>query len=148
MGAMSLKKIAITSLKQIETAGGNVLHAMKECDDGFAGFGEAYFSWISPGAIKAWKRHTRMTMNLVVPVGHVKFVFRDVDLDSLNEEFFVKEIGANCYSRITVPPGIWFGFQGLHISPSLVLNIGNIPHDPCEVERLTLDDINYEWSNL
>jgi len=148
VGAMSLKKIAITSLKQIETAGGNVLHAMKECDDGFAGFGEAYFSWISPGAIKAWKRHTRMTMNLVVPVGHVKFVFRDVDLDSLNEEFFVKEIGANCYSRITVPPGIWFGFQGLHISPSLVLNIGNIPHDPCEVERLTLDDINYEWSNL
>ena len=41
--------------------------------------------------------------------------------------------------------GIWFGFQGLCTSPSLVLNIASISHDPNEVERCSLSDINYEW---
>ena len=145
---MKLKEILVTPLLKIETAGGNVLHAMKERDEGYTGFGEAYFSWISHGAIKAWKRHLLMTMNLVVPVGQVKFVFRYVNPDTRVEEFCIEELGVNRYARITVPPGIWFGFQGLHASQSLILNIASIPHDPREVERLELMDVDYEWAHL
>jgi dTDP-4-dehydrorhamnose 3,5-epimerase len=144
---MSLADIVVTPLQQIQTAGGDVFHAMKQCDAGYAGFGEAYFSWLSFGAIKAWKRHTRMTMNIVVPVGHVRFVFRCEGLNGSND-FRVEEVGQNRYARITVPPGIWFGFQGLQAPQSLVLNIASIPHDPNEVERLSLTDINYEWGDL
>lgn len=139
---MSLDDILITPLARIATTGGDVLHAMKQSDVGYAGFGEAYFSWIATGAIKAWKRHTRMTMNVVVPVGRVRFVFR---LDG-GDEFRVQEIGVDCYARLTVPPGIWFGFQGLAEPQSLVLNIASIPHDPNEVQRLALSDIQYDWS--
>jgi dTDP-4-dehydrorhamnose 3,5-epimerase len=145
MGAMNLVDILVTPLRQIETAGGDVLHAMKQTDAGFIGFGEAYFSWVTTGAIKAWKRHTQMTMNLVVPVGQVRFVFRCINADGI-DEFRVEDIGANRYARITVPPGIWFGFQGLHAQESLVLNIASIVHDPNEVERLALTDIKYEWN--
>ena len=142
MGAMKLADILVTPLRQIETAGGDVLHAMKQTDAGYTGFGEAYFSWVSAGAIKAWKRHTRMTMNVVVPVGQVRFVFRCINADGA-DEFRVEDIGTNRYARITVPPGIWFGFQRLHAHQSLVLNIASIAHDLNEVERLLLTDINY-----
>lgn len=142
---MKLADILLTPLSRIETTGGDVLHAMKQSDAGYAGFGEAYFSWVSAGAVKAWKRHTRMTMNVVVPVGQVRFVFRLVNSDGA-EEFRVEEVGVDRYARITVPPGIWFGFQGLNTPQSLVLNIASIPHDPNEVERLALSDINYVWS--
>lgn len=139
---MSLNDILITPLARIPTQGGDVLHAMRRDDTGYAGFGEVYFSWVAPGAIKAWKRHTRMTMNVVAPVGNVRFVFR---LDGANE-FRVEEIGVDRYARLTVPPGIWFGFQGLAEAHSLVLNIANLPHDPNEVERLPLSNINYAWN--
>jgi dTDP-4-dehydrorhamnose 3,5-epimerase len=144
MGTMKLADILVTPLQRIEIAGGDVLHGMKQDDLGYAGFGEAYFSWVSAGAVKAWKRHTRMTMNIVVPVGQAKFVFRCIDEDGL-EEFRIEEVGVNRYARITVPPGVWFGFQGVHIPQNLVLNIASIPHDPSEVERLQLSDINYIW---
>lgn len=145
MGAMNLTDIQVTPLSQIETAGGDVLHAMKKNDAGYVGFGEAYFSWISVGAIKAWKRHTQMTMNVVVPVGQVRFVFRYVNAVGV-EAFRIEEIGVDRYARVTVPPGIWFGFQGLHLPKSLVLNIASISHDPYEVERQAITDIDYDWN--
>ena len=142
---MKLADILLTPLPRIQTTGGDVLHAMKQSDAGCAGFGEAYFSWVSVAAVKAWKRHLRMTMNVVVPVGQVRFVFRLVNADGA-EEFRVEEIGVERYARITVPPGIWFGFQGLAAPQSLVLNIASIPHDPNEAERLALSDVKYIWS--
>lgn len=142
MGTMNLDAISITPLARIATVGGDVLHAIKHNDVGYFGFGEIYFSWINFNAVKAWKRHTQMTMNVVVPVGRVRFVFC---LDG-TDEFRVEDIGVDRYVRVTVPPGIWFGFKGLAAPQSLVLNVGNIPHDPEEVERLQLSDIKYTWN--
>jgi dTDP-4-dehydrorhamnose 3,5-epimerase len=144
MGAIGLPRIVVTPLARIATAGGDVLHALKNTDDGYSNFGEAYFSWVTLDSIKAWKRHLRMTMNLVVPAGRVKFVFyAEVDggKQLLNEE----TIGVEHYARITVPPGVWFGFKGLSSPQSLVLNLASIPHDPSEVERLPLGALPYDW---
>ncbi len=80
-------------------------------------------------------------MNIVVPVGQVRFVFRSDD-----DKFRVEEIGVDRYARLSVPPRIWFGFQGLAEPQSLVLNIASIPHDPNEVKRLMLPEIEYDWS--
>ena len=122
MGAMKLADILVTPLRRIENAGGDVLHGMKQSDVGYTGFGEAYFSSVSAGATKAWKRHMKMTMNVVVPVGMVRFVFRCVNADNV-EEFRVEEIGEDRYVRLTVPSGIWFGFQGLTSGYSLLMNV-------------------------
>ncbi len=142
MGAISLDDIVVTPLKRIPTDDGDVLHAMKQSDVGYSGFGEVYFSWVLNGTVKAWKCHTKMTLNLVVPVGMVKFVFC---LNGFNE-FRVEEIGVERYVRLTVPPGVWFGFQGRAEPQNLVMNIANISHDPNEAKRLTLSDIKYDWS--
>lgn len=136
-----LSNIEVTPLKHIKVEGGDVLHALKNSDPSFNGFGEAYFSWINNGSVKAWKCHTKMTMNIIVPVGKVRFVFH---LEG-TKEFRVEEIGDNRYIRLTIPPGIWFGFQGISSRQSLVLNIANILHNPNEIKRLNLSEINYDW---
>jgi len=140
MGQIKLNDIIVTPLARINTTGGDVLHGMKSSDNGYAGFGEAYFSWIDGNAVKAWKRHTRMRMNIIVPVGKVRLVFFND-----TEGFRVEEIGTDNYVRLTVPPGIWFGFQGLGMPKNLLLNIASISHDPTEVERIEIHTINYNW---
>lgn len=141
MGTVSLEQIIITPLKRISVPGGDVLHALKCTDDGFRGFGEAYFSTVEAGAIKAWKLHRRMTLNLVVPIGEVRFVFIPED----DQTWQTETIGISNYARLTVPPKIWFGFQGLAVPFSLILNMANIPHEPDEVERKPLEAFDYGW---
>jgi dTDP-4-dehydrorhamnose 3,5-epimerase len=141
MGQITLGDIIVHPLARIPASGGDVFHVLKQSDYGYRGFGEAYFSAIGAGRIKAWKRHKRMTMNIVIPVGSVRFVFR---LDQ-GDAFRTEVLGLDCYSRITVPPGIWFGFQGLGGGESLLLNISDIPHQESEVERLEVTKIEYAW---
>lgn len=143
MGAVSIKNIAISPQKIISAKGGDVLHIMKFKDPSFAGFEEAYFSKIENNAKKGWKKHKFMTLNLVVPLGKVKFVFTD-DLSNFRTEI----IGESRYVRLTVPPGIWFAFQGLQNPYSLILNLANIVHDPNEIEREDINEIKYDWSRF
>jgi len=136
-----LNKIFTTPLSRINVDGGDVLHGMKDSDNGYSGFGESYFSFIEGGVIKGWKRHNEMILNLVVPIGNAKFVFCNEE----SNEFRAFEIGENNYARLTVPAGIWFGFKGLKDPESLILNISNIPHDPTEVDKLALSAFKYDW---
>jgi dTDP-4-dehydrorhamnose 3,5-epimerase len=140
-----IKDVLITKLDVIDTPGGNVMHGIKETSIGYSGFGEAYFSQVNESAVKAWKRHKNMTLNLVVPVGKIKFVLFD-DRDESNIRFQEVIISRDNYCRLTVPPMVWMGFQGLSSEESMLLNIANIEHDPGEVDRLEIDKINYDWS--
>lgn len=142
IGLTSMNGINVTPLKTIATTGGDVLHAIKSSDSGFMGFGEAYFSMIGQSQIKAWKLHTKMTMNLVVPIGAVDFVF----FDSVN--FKTVRASKETYVRITVAPNIWFGFKGAGHEHSLILNLANIEHDPIESRRLSIGDIPFNWENI
>lgn len=137
---MTVDQILITPLKRIALAGGDVLHAMKRDDPGYVDFGEVYFSIVKNHAIKAWKRHLKMTLNFVVPVGIVRFVFID-DLGCMREEL----VGTDNYVRLTIPPKIWFGFKGETPPHSLLMNIADIHHDPDEIERKSVDEFKFDW---
>lgn len=141
MGKEMLDRISVTPLRRIDVEGGDVLHGLRRDDPDFVAFGEAYFSWVHFGAVKAWKRHTRMTSNLVVPVGTIGFVFAS----SPDGDVRTEVVGEQRYARVTVPPGIWFGFTGLAEPSSLLLNIADIPHDPAEVDRAEPCDFAYSW---
>ena len=140
-----IKDMLITPLDVIDTPGGNVMHAMKESSAGYLGFGEVYFSQVDKGIIKAWKRHKKMTLNLVVPVGKIRFVLFD-NRKLTNGRFQEVIISKDNYCRLTIPPMVWLGFQGLSDDGSMLLNIANIEHNPGEVDRLEVDKINYDWS--
>jgi len=136
--------IVLTPLSIIKTPNGSVLHAMKNNDSGFNGYGEAYFSEIEPQAIKAWKQHKEMTLNLIVPVGAIRFVLLD---DRISKEGNLQQIvlSKNNYQRLTVPPMVWVGFQGVSNGTSMLLNIANITHSPDEVNVKDINEINFKW---
>lgn len=131
--------IIITPLKKIPLEEGDVLHVLKDSDSEFLGFKEAYFSQIKKNKIKGWKKHLKMTMNLVIPIGQVQFNFYDENKNLLENII----VGEDNYCRITVPPKIWFGFKGLSLHTSYILNISNETHDPSEVERKPLSFLNF-----
>ena len=140
-----IEGIIETQLKVIPSVDGNVLHGIRSTDKSFVGFEEAYFSFINKDHVKAWKCHKKMTLNLIVPVGKVKFVF----IDNREEPSSFKKIqtfdlSQNPYTRLTVPPYIWFGFKGL-ARQNLILNITNVIHDQKEVLRKNLNEIDFDW---
>jgi dTDP-4-dehydrorhamnose 3,5-epimerase len=139
--------VIITPLKSISIPGGDVLHAMKCSDTGYTGFGEAYFSIIKPGIIKAWKRHKEMALNLIVPVGTIRFVMFDDNNESPSYNSFQDVVlSRNNYCRLTIPPMIWLGFQCVGEDDAMLLNLASIIHDPDEAERKETNNIEFDWS--
>jgi dTDP-4-dehydrorhamnose 3,5-epimerase len=146
MDQINIEGIILTPLKIIETPGGNIKHAVKASDDGFDSFGEAYFSYIKTGDIKAWKKHKEMTMNLIVPEGKIRFVlYDDREGSSTKGDFQELIIGEGNYIRLTVPPMVWMGFEGVDNEISMLLNVANIEHRPEEQQRKSLEEIHYNW---
>ncbi len=139
----SLNQIVVTKLKTIPTQGGDILHVLKSSSIGYKDFGEVYFSWINAHSIKAWKKHKNMTLNLVAPIGKVKFIFHDINHPNIYRE---EIIGENDYLRLTVPPGIWFGFHSLFHKPSLITNVSDVEHDENEVLRVDKNFFSFDWS--
>ena len=132
--------VILTPLKQIYHPKGDLFHGMKKSDNGYDGFGEAYFSTINKDDIKGWKTHKKMTLNLIVPVGKIKFVVYNEE----TKEFFSVILSQNNYQRLTVGPNLWMAFQGVG-EYNMLLNLASIEHDPTEAISVDLSEIDYEW---
>ena len=132
--------VILTPLKQIHNPKGDIFHAMKKSDDGFDGFGEAYFSTIHKNDTKGWKKHTKMTLNLIVSSGAIRFVVYDEN----TKEFFNFVISQENYLRLTVKAGLWMAFRGMEEN-NMLLNLASIEHNPEEAKNLELNEIQYEW---
>ena len=117
---------------------GDILHGMKAGDGGFDGFGEAYFSSVGKGEIKGWKKHSIMTLNLLVPLGEIEFVIHD------GREFFTITLSKANHHRLTVWPNLWLAFKGL-APENMLLNLASHIHEPSESKNLPLKDIDYKW---
>ena len=140
--------VLLAPLRVIDTPGGDVLHGVKQGDLGFDGFGEAYFSTVEEGAIKAWKRHHEMVLNLIVPEGAVRFVLFDDRPESTTFGKYQEiNLSRKNYQRLTVPPMLWIGFQGISEGENILLNVACIPHRSDEADRLALEEIEYYWGN-
>lgn len=142
-----IKGIALHPLKQIRVSKGDVWHAFKCNDDGYVGFGEAYFTHIDAGEVKGWKRHNRYTLNLVVIKGAVRFVFYDDREGSATQGKYEEVILSSIdnYQRLTVDPGLWMAFQGVSEEQSMLIDLIPELHNADESDRKELSDIIYNW---
>ncbi|MBD5646835.1 MAG: dTDP-4-dehydrorhamnose 3,5-epimerase [Desulfovibrio sp.] len=143
-------------LKVIPTPGGPVLHMLRAgsplLPDFAHGFGEIYFSEVFPGAVKAWKRHTRQTQLFAVPWGLLHIVLYDDRQASPTRGVLVeRRLGRpDDYGLLRIPPLVWYGFTAVGEAPALICNCADLPHDPAEGERTAPDDsaIPYAWPSL
>ena len=143
-----IEGVSITPLTQILDERGKVMHMLRADSPAFEAFGEIYFSCVYPGAVKAWHRHKRMTLNYAVPHGSIKLVLFDDRKESptLNEVMEVF-LGPDNYSLVTIPPMVWNGFKGIGRQMAIVANCATHSHDPDEIERLDpmASDVPYDW---
>ncbi len=135
-----IEGVVVTKLKTITDDRGSVYRGLRRSESTFRDFGEAYFSSINKNTVKGWKLHRQMTLNIVVPVGSVRFALVR-DPGSERCVFWEVELSLANYARLTVPPNIWMAFQGREES-NLLLNIADIEHDP--TEALTRDIVHPE----
>jgi dTDP-4-dehydrorhamnose 3,5-epimerase len=143
--------VVITPLTQILDARGKIMHMLSVRSKVFRKFGEIYFSCVHPGVVKGWHIHKKMTLNYAVPYGKIKLVLYDPRKQSKTKgQFMELFLGPDNYQLVTVPPGIWNGFQGLGTETSIVANCASIPHDPSEITRIPPDDpsIGYDWNTV
>jgi dTDP-4-dehydrorhamnose 3,5-epimerase len=144
----TIEGIIASPLKIIEHPNGNLYHIMRNFDAGFKGFGEVYISTVKHGAVKAWKKHLKMTCNFAVPLGCVKIVLCDKRTESVTFGVINEHILSRAnYVRLTVPPGIWYGFEGMESGENMLINLADINHDPAEQVNAGRGeiDINYKW---
>ena len=139
-------KFSVKNIKVIPNDLGDVLKVTSTSEESYKAVGEAYFSEIRYGAIKGWKRHNEITCNLVVPYGAVKFVLAETYSDGGGYLFHEVISGRDTYKLLTIYPGTWFAFKGLHNAHSLVLNLASAHHDPAESSSKLLDNIYFDWS--
>ncbi len=143
--APPLQNVTVTPLKIIADDRGRVMHMLRADAPQFQGFGEVYFSVVNPGAVKAWKRHREMTLNLCCVTGALRLVVAD-DVGGIRDV----ELGPGrpeTYALVTVPPGLWTGFACIGDVPATLANCASMPHDPGEADSLPPDSakIPYRW---
>ena len=135
-----MEGVILTPLRIIPTGKGDVRHALKQTDSGFKGFGEVYFTEIYQQDVKGWKKHKRMTLNLVVVSGCVEFTIKDERLNS--ETYGATKVivlsDYDHYARLTVAPGLWMSFKGIAPGKSIIMDIIDAVHDPEETESRKL----------
>ena len=140
-----IEGVRLFPLKRISVPKGDVLHALRSIDEGYCGFGEAYFTQIMHGETKGWKRHNRLTLNLVVVCGEVKFVIYD-DRDGSPTRGKFEEVTLSPdynYQRLTVAPGLWMAFHGVGEDVSILMDIIPEPYVDTESDRVDLSQIPF-----
>lgn len=111
------------------------IHRIFRINEDEINIAEVYSSRIKKGCVKGWKQHTKMTSNLLVISGSVKFTILNRD-GELNETLILND--SNQYGLLTINPMEIIKFEGLS-DISIILNIADMLHSPDE-------SINYELS--
>ena len=144
----SIQGVALHKLRQFHDERGKVMHMLKTDDPHFDRFGEIYFSCTHPNVVKAWHKHSEMTLNYAAVSGCVKVVLFD-DREGSSSFGLIEEhyLSPENYYLLTVPPGIWNGFKAIGVDMAIVANCATIPHRGDEIIRLAFDDkrIGYDW---
>ena len=133
-------KYLINSVNLIQNESGNIEKLINFSSKHFYGFKELYISNIKKNHIKAWKKHIKMTCNLFVISGKIKFVIMN---DHKNFTDFIISEDQNKF--VTIFPNTIFGFKGLGSDNSKLLNFSNCLHEDHESIKMNKDEFNYSW---
>ncbi len=136
-----MDEVSIKNLSVINNKKGDILKGFLKSDNKSIDVKEVYFSEINPKQIKAWKKHKRMTSNLIAVKGEIKIVVQKKD-----KSFISEIISKKNYKMISVPPNFWFGFQCIGDKVGMLVNISNEEHDDLESDQLDIEKILFDWN--
>jgi len=146
-----IEGVMIKPLKLIPDERGRLMEILREDDDIFLRFGQAYLTTGYPGVVKAWHYHKNQYDNFCVLKGMMKVALYDARKESPTEgevnEFF---LGEHRPLVLRIPPGVYHGFKTISTEEALLINIPtqSYRYDAPDEFRVPAheNDIPYDWA--
>lgn len=140
-------KPVVKHLKTLLDDRGYLCELLRSDDPEFVKFGQAYISTTTPGTIKAFHRHFHKTDHIACVAGQVKLVVVSDD----TQELVIWEYHLSPMSPklITVPPGLWHGWQCVGTVEAVLVSVTTDAYDPNNKDEERVPAIenpwNYQW---
>jgi len=142
--------VHVKKLRVIPDERGYLMGILRNDDDLFKGFGQAYITVAYPGVVKAWHYHKEQVDTFTVISGMGKFVLYDMRPKSPTKgeinEFFVGEQNP---MLIQIPTRVCHGFKAIGQKPAIALNIPDQTYSYEAPDEMRIDphknDIPYDW---
>ena len=146
-----IEGVMIKQLKVIPDERGRLMEILREDDEIFLRFGQAYLTTGYPGVVKAWHYHKNQYDHFCVLKGMMKVALYDAREESPTEgevnEFF---LGEHRPLVLRIPPGVYHGFKTISTEEALLINIStqSYRYDAPDEFRVPAheNDIPYDWA--
>jgi dTDP-4-dehydrorhamnose 3,5-epimerase len=145
-----IEGVTLKQLRRIVDDRGFIMEILRDDDEMFRGFGQAYISGIFPAIVKAWHYHKLQYDNFCVVGGNVKVGLYDDREDSPTRgETMGIVIGELNPMVVQIPPLVWHGMAAVGGEPAMLLNLPTLHYnreEPDEYRRPPFDpEIPFEW---
>ena len=145
-----IEGVKIKQLKVIPDERGRLMEILRNDDELFEKFGQAYITVGYPGIVKAWHYHKKQTDYFCAIYGMMKVVLYDSREGSPTKgeinEFF---IGVHNPLLLKIPPMVYHGFKAVGTTDAIILNVPTEPYKRNEPDEYRIDphknDIPYNW---
>ena len=145
-----IEGVKVKKLRVIPDERGRLMEMLRDDDEIFQKFGQAYLTTAYPGAVKGWHYHKKQIDNFVVVSGMMKVALYDGRKDSPTHgevnEFFM---GVHNPVLIQIPPFVYHGFKCISESEALVVNVPTEVYNYDQPDEFRVhphdNDIPYDW---
>lgn len=143
-----LPGVFVRMLRNVFNEKGGLREVWRDDDPASVTVRQSYLTTTQPGVVKAWYKHRRQTDQITPVSGAGRLVLWDTRVDE-NSAPVVIDMDANDPVLITVPPGIWHGFQAMSDVPLVLSHLNDQAFDHVRTDEIRLpeDDpsIPYRW---
>ncbi|MFN7967254.1 MAG: dTDP-4-dehydrorhamnose 3,5-epimerase family protein [Acidobacteriota bacterium] len=145
-----IEGVIVTTLEPKADERGRLVELFRRDQPGTGSYGQVHLSTLYPGVVKAWHMHKKRTDSFVCVQGMVRMgLYDDREGSSSQSELNQFFLGDHSPLRVTVPPGVWFGFKSLVAVEALLVVLTDPAHDPRwpDEERWDpiINEIPFDW---
>ena len=145
-----IQGVKTKTLKVIPDERGRLMEMLRNDDEIFIKFGQAYLTTAFPGVVKGWHYHKVQVDNFICVVGKMHLALYDAREDSPTfKEVNEFTLGPHNPLLVQIPPYVYHGFKTVGTEEGLMINVcSEVYHykDPDEF-RVPHDskDVPYDW---
>lgn len=148
---MAIDGVRTKPLRVVPDERGRLMEILRNDDDLFVKFGQAYMTTVYPGVVKAWHYHKKQHDSFAVVRGMIKLALYDSREGSPTkgqvQEFF---LGDHNPLLVQIPPMVYHGFKGISVEEAIIINLPTETYNRQEPDEFRLDahtdQIPYDWA--
>lgn len=137
-------------LRVIPDERGRLMEILRNDDDIFMKFGQAYITTTYPGVIKAWHLHKKQTDNVTCIQGMIKLVVYDPrERSPTFRQLDQLYLGLHNPMLVQIPKGVYHGWMCISQEEAVIVNIPTQCYDHHDPDEFRLDphdnEIPFDW---